>query len=126
MIHTLARETSVDPTGSAWDSAGKLLSRPNFYMVELSVNLPSRSEQGRQERFYGEPGSRFRRKGGVEMELPKCQKCDNGILIPLSDYGQDGASVMFKAWVCTNPDCGFSLRIDKGEVSFGRKVDVRR
>ena len=60
------------------------------------------------------------------MELPKCQKCDKGTLIPLSDYGQDGASVMVKAWVCTNPDCGFSLRIDKGEVSFGRKIDVKR
>jgi hypothetical protein len=65
-------------------------------------------------------------KGGVEMELPKCQKCDNGTLIPLSDYGQDGASVMYKAWVCINPDCGFSLRIDKGEVSYGRKIDLKR
>ena len=60
------------------------------------------------------------------MELPKCQKCGNGKLIPLSDYGQDGASVMYKAWVCTHPDCGFSLRIDKGEVSFGRKIDLKR
>ena len=60
------------------------------------------------------------------MELPKCQKCGNGTLIPLSDYGQDGASVMYKAWVCTNADCGFSLRIDKGEVSFGRKIDLKR
>ena len=67
------------------------------------------------------------------MELPKCQKCDNGTLIPLSDYGQDGASVMYKAglmsrrsWVCINPDCGFSLRIDKGEVSYGRRIDLKR
>ena len=50
------------------------------------------------------------------MELPKCQKCHDGVLIPLSDYGQEGATVMFKAWVCTNPGCGFSLRIDKGEA----------
>ena len=57
------------------------------------------------------------------MELPKCQKCNNGVLIPLSDYGQDGASVIFKAWVCTNPECGFSLRVDKGEVTFGKKVE---
>ena len=49
------------------------------------------------------------------MEWPKCQKCNAGALIPLSDYGQEGASVLFKAWVCTNPDCGFSLRVDKGE-----------
>ena len=37
------------------------------------------------------------------MELPKCQKCNNGLLIPLSDYGQEGASVIFKAWACTEP-----------------------
>ena len=55
------------------------------------------------------------------MDFPKCQKCNNGVLIPLSDYGQDGASVMYKAWACTNPDCGFSLRVDKGEVTYGRR-----
>ena len=64
-------------------------------------------------------------KGGVEMELPKCQKCNNGVLIPLSDYGQDGASVTFKAWACTNPDCGFSLRVDKGEVTYGKKIEPK-
>jgi len=47
------------------------------------------------------------------MDLPKCQKCNNGTLIPLSDYGQEGSSLLFKAWVCTNPECGFSLRVDK-------------
>jgi hypothetical protein len=59
------------------------------------------------------------------MELPKCQKCNNGTLIPLSDYGQEGASVIFKAWACTNPDCGFSLRVDKGEVSYGRRIEPK-
>jgi hypothetical protein len=59
----------------------------------------------------------------VEMEFPKCLKCNNGVLIPLSDYGQEGASVLFKAWVCINPDCGFSLRVDKGEVSYGKKIE---
>ncbi|MDD2942887.1 MAG: hypothetical protein PHC51_07985 [bacterium] len=57
-----------------------------------------------------------------KIDFPKCNKCSSGVLIPLSDYGQDGASVTYKAWACTNPDCGFSLRIDKGEVSYGRKV----
>lgn len=55
-------------------------------------------------------------------ELPKCQKCDMGVLIPLSDYGKDGATILFKAWVCTNPDCGFNLRIDNGEISMGRSI----
>ncbi len=48
-----------------------------------------------------------------------------GDLIPLSDYGPDGASVPYKAWACTNPECGFSLRIDKGEVTYGRRIRER-
>ena len=42
--------------------------------------------------------------------------------MPLSDYGRDGASIQFKAWVCNNPDCGYNLRIDNGEVSLGKEV----
>lgn len=58
--------------------------------------------------------------------FPKCLKCGAGVLIPLSDYGQDGAAVTYKAWACINPDCGFSLRIDKGEVTFGRKIQPKQ
>ena len=61
----------------------------------------------------------------VAMDWPKCLKCNKGVLIPLSDYGQEGASVLFKAWVCNNPECGFSLRVDKGEVTFGKKIDFK-
>lgn len=60
------------------------------------------------------------------MELPSCKKCENGLLVPLSDYGTEGASVMYKAWVCINPDCGFSIRVDKGQVTFGRKIESTR
>jgi len=59
------------------------------------------------------------------MDLPKCQKCNNGLMIPLSDYGQEGASVMYKAWACTNPDCGFSIRIDKGEITYGKRIEPK-
>ena len=52
--------------------------------------------------------------------FPKCQKCNAGVLVPLSDYGQDGSTVKFKAWACSNPDCGFSIRIVKGEITYGR------
>jgi len=58
----------------------------------------------------------------MESSYPECGKCSKGVLIPLSDYGRDGAPIMYKAWVCTNPDCGFNLRIDNGEVSLGRNV----
>ena len=60
------------------------------------------------------------------MELHKCKKCKDGVLIPLSAYGQEGAAVIFKAWACTDPDCGFSLRVDKGEVTYGKKIEQRR
>ncbi|MBN2541727.1 hypothetical protein JXI42_02575 [bacterium] len=58
----------------------------------------------------------------MDITLPKCLKCNQGVLIPLSDYGKDGAPIRFKAWVCSNPDCGFSIRIDNGEVSYGKNV----
>ena len=57
-----------------------------------------------------------------QREWPVCQKCTTGRLIPLSDYGRAGAPIMYKAWVCTNPECGFNLRIDNGEISLGRPV----
>ena len=59
-----------------------------------------------------------------EMEFPQCLKCNKGCLLPLSDYGRDGATIMYKAWVCTNPECGFSLRIDNGEISYGKPLAV--
>ena len=54
--------------------------------------------------------------------FPKCQKCNDGILLPLSDYGRDGATIQYKAWACSNPTCGFNIRIDNGEITFGRTI----
>ena len=63
-------------------------------------------------------------QGPVEHgQLPECRKCKGaGTLLPLSDYGRDGAPITYKAWVCSNPDCGFNLRIDNGEISLGRTL----
>lgn len=58
----------------------------------------------------------------TELQFPSCLKCSTGVLVPLSDYGRDGATIEYKAWVCTNPECGFNLRIDNGEISIGRPV----
>jgi hypothetical protein len=58
----------------------------------------------------------------MNQELPQCLKCNKGTLLPLSDYGRDGAPIHYKVWVCSNPDCGFSIRIDNGEVSFGKAL----
>lgn len=53
------------------------------------------------------------------MELPKCPRCkpQGSVMLPLSDFG-DGAAVIIKAWICVNPNCGFSVRIDKGVISY--------
>ncbi len=56
------------------------------------------------------------------MDFPDCKKCNDGLLLPLSDYGRDGAPIRYKAWVCHNPDCGFSIRIDNGEISLGKSL----
>ena len=56
---------------------------------------------------------------------PKCRKCEKGDLVPLSDYGTEGASIMYKAWICTNPSCGFNLKIHKGNLYINEPVSER-
>ncbi len=58
----------------------------------------------------------------MEKAFPGCLKCKVGFLIPLSDYGRDGAPITYKAWVCSNPECGFNIRIDNGEISRGKEI----
>ncbi len=57
-----------------------------------------------------------------EQGFPPCLKCEVGLLLPLSDYGRDGAAIRYKAWVCSRPECGFNIRIDNGEISIGRTI----
>ncbi len=54
-------------------------------------------------------------------ELPACAECGQGTLLPLSDASGGGCSLRFRAWICSNPECGFNVRIDDGEISFGRR-----
>jgi hypothetical protein len=72
----------------------------------------------------GAKGQVFDGRWRVEEQYPSCLECGNGVLVPLSDYGREGSSIMYKAWVCTNPSCGFHLRIDNGEVSIGKTIPV--
>jgi hypothetical protein len=65
-----------------------------------------------------EPGRNMVEQNGY----PRCLKCEKGILLPLSDYGRDGAPIRYKAWVCSSPECGFNIRIDNGEISIGRTI----
>jgi hypothetical protein len=56
------------------------------------------------------------------MQFPTCRKCGEGDLVPLSDFGSQGAAVMYKAWVCTNPACSFNLKIRNGDVFMNEPV----
>ncbi len=60
------------------------------------------------------------------MDLPQCRACQKGVLVPLSDFGPRGSSLKYKVWVCINPSCGFTIRIDKGVVVYGVKVGEHR
>jgi len=54
--------------------------------------------------------------------FPKCQKCQSGDLVPLSDFGSHGSAIHYKAWVCTNPDCGFNLKIRNGDLYINEPI----
>ena len=58
----------------------------------------------------------------MEDVFPKCQKCSAGDLVPLSDFGSQGANIHYKAWVCTNPECGFNLKIRNGDVYVNEPI----
>jgi hypothetical protein len=74
------------------------------------------------ERLYS-PKSPVREVVPVgEMNIPKCLKCDIGYLVPLSDYGGQGAAVHFKAWVCVNPPCGFNIKIRNGDIYLNEPI----
>ena len=55
-------------------------------------------------------------------KFPKCQKCETGVLVPLSDFGSQGAPIHYKPWVCTNPDCGFNIKIRNGDVYINEPI----
>lgn len=54
--------------------------------------------------------------------FPKCQRCRAGDLVPLSDFGSQGAAIHYKAWVCTNPDCGYNIKIRNGDVYINEPI----
>ena len=43
----------------------------------------------------------------------------------MSDYGPRGSSLMYKLWVCINPDCGLTIRVDKGVIQYVARVERR-
>ena len=57
------------------------------------------------------------------IQMPQCMKCETGCLVPLSDYGGQGAAVHYKAWVCINPICGFNIKIRNGEIRLNEPIN---
>jgi hypothetical protein len=68
------------------------------------------------------PGDSRQGGGAVFGPFPKCQKCKSGDLVPLSDFGSQGAAIHFKAWACTNPDCGFNIKIRNGDLYIDEPI----
>lgn len=56
------------------------------------------------------------------ISFPKCQKCKVGDLVPLSDFGSQGAPIHYKAWVCTNPECGYNIKIRNGDLYLDEPI----
>ena len=54
--------------------------------------------------------------------FPGCRSCSEGSLLPLSDFGSQGAPIHYKAWVCSNPDCGFNIKIRNGDVYLNEPI----
>ena len=54
--------------------------------------------------------------------FPKCQKCSTGDLVPLSDFGSQGTPIHYKVWVCTNPECGFNIKIRNGDIYVNEPI----
>lgn len=64
-----------------------------------------------------------------EMTFPICPSCRlNGgtgarvehMMVPLSDFANEGSSVEYKAWACINPKCKYVVKITKGNVEYTR------
>jgi hypothetical protein len=58
----------------------------------------------------------------MEFTFPQCRKCHEGDLVPLSDFGSQGASIEYKAWVCTNPNCLYNVKIRNGDIIINEPV----
>ena len=68
--------------------------------------------------------SLVKKEGGdfVENAFPRCRKCSEGDLVPLSDFGSQGASIEYKAWVCTNPSCLYNIKIRNGDIIINEPI----
>ena len=43
-------------------------------------------------------------------------------MVMLTDISDQDPSIQFKAWVCTNPDCRFNVKIRNGDIFINQPV----
>ena len=55
-------------------------------------------------------------------EFPICKDCSNGNLLPLSDFGSQGAPIHYKAWGGSLPSCGYNIKIRNGDVYINEPI----
>ena len=55
----------------------------------------------------------------MEVQFPKCQKCSEGTLVPLSDFSNNSVAITYKAWACSNQNCRFFVVLRGGDVYYG-------
>src|SRR5579864_5123053 len=83
------------------------IARPRLVLWSGRRILPSREKEGGDF---------------VENAFPRCRKCGEGDLVPLSDFGSQGASIEYKAWVCTNPSCLYNIKIRNGDIIINEPI----
>lgn len=94
----------------------------------ISTRLPLRNTHCYTRGTLTTDRPKGRASGWVEVAtvdlsgFPKCQKCKAGDLVPLSDFGSQGAAIHFKAWACTNPPCGFNIKIRNGDLYIDEPI----
>ena len=86
----------------------------------VAHELPRTPLQARLHVRWG--GQTMDEQDGGREAFPRCRRCGEGDLVPLSDYGGQGAEVRYKAWVCSNHGCRFNLKIRNGEIVRGEPV----
>ena len=115
------------PCGDGWDGGH---SGEGFRTCWLILSSPTRAHITQAERMAacrasvetGESCLVMREVRGVERTFPQCRKCGAGDLVPLSDFGSQGASIEYKAWVCTNPNCLYNVKIRNGDIIINEPV----
>ena len=93
--------------------------------ADAAAEAPPRLTFLRSPAWAGQGDYTSREKEGgdfVENAFPRCRKCSEGDLVPLSDFGSQGASIEYKAWVCTNPSCLYNIKIRNGDIIINEPI----